>query len=101
MARYNSQARSFVKSLFKSSLLNLKDSFSVFSENNVSVFHRHVSKKPNSAHRVVPIGLRDVNDRIITDDISKALASNSCFASVFNARPSSPRAITINNFKTT
>ena len=63
------------------------------------MFYRRINRKLNSAHQDTPI--REVKNSIITDNISKAQAFNSYFASVFNAKPSSPRSVTIDNYKTT
>ena len=71
----------------------------LLSKNNITAFYRHVNRKLNSAHQFAPI--RDVNNSIITDNISKAQAFNSFFASVFNAKPSSSRSVTIDNYNTT
>ena len=62
-------------------------------------YYRHVNRKLNIAHRVAPI--RDVNNSIKTDDISKAQTFNSYFASVFNAKPSCSRSVIKENFKST
>ena len=96
MAWYNTQARKCKKFMKK---FHLKSEKQLLSKNNIPAFYRHFNKKLNSAHRVTPI--RDVNNSIITDDISKAQAFNSYFASVFNAKPSNPRSVIIDNYNTT
>ena len=58
-----------------------------------------INRKLISAHRVATIP--DVSDRIVTDDINKAQAFNSHFASVFNAMPSFLKTAAISNFKIT
>ena len=95
MARYITQARKCKKFIKK---FHVKSEKLFLSRNNITAFYRHVNKRLNSAHRVAPI--RNVNNSIITDDISKAQAFNSYFTSVFNAKPSSPRSVTIDNYKT-
>ena len=82
------------KKCIKNFALNQKNSFLV--KNNIAAFYRHINRKLNST-----IELRQYVMLIITDDISKAQAFNSYFASVFNAKPSSPRSVTIDNYNTT
>ena len=76
----------------------MKSEKQLHSKNNIAAFYRHINRKLNSAHRVAPI--HDAKNNIITDDISKAQAFNSYFASVFKAKPSSPRSVTKDNYNT-